>query len=685
MDTEIEIVKSVTVAEKALKKVDVTHHYYTTRNYKEVELYDEAPFQVGMLKGYDVIFELVPVDNARYRLIVEKTEDENKTEWSYEKTHRYGEEVVTPHFHLNVIRTNAKMEDGVYHFNILDPIKAGRLLQEQISVSQTSKKASVLQISYEDNIPLRAQKFTDALARAYIERSVERKTREAELELAFIDKQLTRITKNLKDSAMKLEKFKRSSNTVDLSAKAQKILEQMTLFETQLTEITMREKQLDKLYKKIKTGENIESISIDAMQQTMQQSSLSLMIKKLQDAIVSRNILRQDYTKVHPLVRRSENKIAELKKIIIRTIRNLSQSISEKKTLLEKSIAKQQKLLNTLPADERVYGELQRKFSINEKVYSYLLQKQSEAAILKASTVSKSVVLDKAFLPEKPIKPKKKLIVIVAFITGLILGIFLAFFRAFMDDRIKNEEDVAHRTRVPVFGKIPHIKENANKVSVLLSPKSVVAESFRHLRTNLQFMQKSDASHIIALTSTVGGEGKTTVALNLAAIMSMTGRRTVLLHLDMRKPTLHEKFGISNAQGMSTYLSGHATLEEVIQSTGYENLDAITSGPIPPNPSELIETALMKEAIERLSSLYDVVILDTPPIGLVTDARNLMHYADTNLYVMRADYSKKSFLKNIEELAALDDIRGFGIVLNALKSGNGSYGYGYGYYEEDKK
>ena len=683
-DTEIVIAKSVSMTERALKYVDFAHRYYTTRRYKQVELYKGSPFQVGMLKGYGIKFNVIPMDEKTYRLTVEETKDKNRHLWSYDKVHEYSKEIVTDHFHLNVIRTKEEMKDERYHFIVIDPLKVARSVRANVSVSQEGKYANVLNISYTDNVPLRTQEFTNALAKAYVERSVESKIKEADLKLSFIEKHLKRINDDLKSSALKLEEFKRSSNTVDLSAKAQKIIGQMGTFEIQLTEIAMSQKMLNTLYENIKSGNRIESVSIDGITMAMDQaSSLSIMIKQLQDAIVSKKRLRQDYTEVYPSVRGLNKEIEELKSMIISTIKNLMKSVADKQVLLEKSIAEQQKLLNTLPADERVYGELERKFAVNEKMYSYLLEKQSETAIIKASTLSKNVIIDKAFLPGAPIKPKKKLIVLVGMIFGLILGIALAFLRAFLNDKIKSEEDVERGTSVPLLGFIPNIKEDAGKIKVFSSSRSALTEAFRNLRTNLEFMPHRSGSHVISITSTVGAEGKTTISTNLGAIMSMSKNKTIVLNLDMRKPTLHEKFDLPNTKGMSNLLSGNTNLGSVIQHTEYDHLDVITSGPVPPNPSELIQSALIEKILVKLREIYDVIILDTPPIGLVADARILMQFSDTNIYVVRADYSKKDFLRNVERLSK-EDIKGLAILLNDVKMDNSGYGYGYGYYEEDK-
>jgi len=683
-DTEMEIIKSRFLAKKALKKVDFTHKYYTTRRWREIELYKNAPFRIGMLKGYGISFNLYPLDKESYRLVVDNAADMNGTSWSYDKIHRYGEEVVTKHFHLNAVRTK-EAQDNKYRFVVMKK----NYHTGSVDVQQVSKYSTILRISYTDHVALRAQEFTNALAEAYIRQNVEKKTKEATLKLGFIDKQLKNITENLKSSAVKIEEFKRGSNTINLSSKAEAIITQMSAAEAKLEEISMERTILNTLYKEIKKGRNVESITLVGIGSG--NGALAKQIEMLQEAVLKKKTLREDYTEMYPAVVKLRKQIIYLKRNIIDTIKNLKEGIREKEQLLEKNIAKYQKNLNTLPADERMYGQLQRKFAVNEKIYSYLLEKRSETAILKAATVSRNRIIDTALLPGTPIKPKRDMIVFIGFILGLILGLAIAFLRNFLDDTIQAEEDIKHATDTPLLGFIPHIREDDGKLKVLASPKSAVAEAFRNLRTNLQFMVRRNRAHVIAVTSTVGGEGKTTVCINLAAIMSMANKKTIVINLDMRKPTLHKKFNLSNRHGMSTLLSGSITLGEVIQKTEYANLDVIASGPVPPNPSELIQGLLMEKVIEKLREVYDVIILDTPPIGLVTDARTLMHLADTSIYVLRSNYSKKAFIHKVKELVRLKDIEGLVILLNDVKmdkSGYGynyNYGYAYGYYEEDKK
>ncbi|MFT7880522.1 MAG: polysaccharide biosynthesis tyrosine autokinase [Sulfurimonas sp.] len=686
-ETEIEIIQSRFLSQKAAEEVDVTHRYYTTRRFKEVELYKASPFQVGMLRGYGISFDFYPVDEDSYRLVVENAVDDNGLEWSYDQVHEYGKEVSTEHFHLNIVRKKAG-EESKYRFVVYDPKESGLIAQGGVSVQQLSKYSNILQISYEDSVALRAKEFADALVHAYIQQNIENKTQEAERKLEFIEEQLKYITENLKSSALKLEEFKRSSQTVELSAKAQKTIEQISDYESKLSMVSMQEELLNTLYEQIKSGKGLGTLSVANL--SLSDPSLSAMIKKLQDTIIEKKLLSEDYTEMYPGVVKLTRMISELKKGISSTVKNLKASTKEKRELLEHSIAKYRATLEKLPADERMFGQLQRKFVVNEKIYSYLLEKRSETEMVKAATVSNNRVIDHALHPVFPIKPKRKLIVLVGLILGLILGVAVAFLREFLDNRIKEEEEITKRTSLPLLGTIPHIKEGEeDEIKVFSSPKSGISEAFRNLRTNLQFMSFEQESLLIATTSTISGEGKTTVSVNLGAIMSMAGKKTVVLNLDMRKPTLHERFGVEIGKGLSSLLAGKTMLKDVIQPTQYENLDVITSGPIPPNPSELIQGPMMEKVLDKLKEVYDVVILDTPPIGLVTDARTLMSYADISLYIFRANLSKKEYIQNLERITELHDIPGLGLVLNDVKKGTGSYGYGYGYgygyYEEDKK
>ncbi len=689
-DTEIEIIKSRFLVAQALQSVDFTHRYYTTVRYKELELYKDSSFDVNLTRGHNISFTILPYNETSFRLEAKGFDSVSKLEWSYGKVHTYFEEIDEKNFALTVnLKKGQSLQNSNYRFVVLDQESAILSAQGGVSAALVGKFSNIIEISCSDNVPLRAQEFTNALSQAYIAQSIYKKTREAAKTLSFVNAQLQQINDNLKNSAVNLENFKKETNTVNLDTKAQGAMERLNDIETKLSVINIDLGILNSLYEQVRKGKDLETISVSGLSSNNDQAgsnALTGLIGELQQAVMKVKILRADYTEEYPEVVKLRRQIDQMQKIIIDMIRNIKKNHDERRKFLEKSIYEQQQLLDKLPEAERVYGGLQRKFVVNEKIYSYLLEKQAATAIAEASTVSKNRIIDTALYPEYPIKPKRQLIVLVGLILGFILGIAQAFLRNFLDDTIKNDEDIKRGTDIPQIGIIPKFGKEGETPMVFESPKSAAAEAFRNIRTNLQFMAPNRGAHIISITSSVGGEGKTTICANLGGIISLTKKKTIILNLDMRKPTLHQRFQLSNKVGMSTLLSNHNTLPEVIQHTAYEHLDIISSGPVPPNPSELIQGQRMVEVLELLRKVYDVIILDTPPVGLVADAQILMRLSDATIYIMRAGETKKIALGHIEKIAEGGHIHGLGIVLNAVdmkKHGYG-YGYGYGYYEEKK-
>lgn len=678
--TEKDLIKSRYLTQLALKNVDFRHHYYTKVDFRELELYKDAPFAVTMIKGHGISFTLEVVDNEHYRLIVD-----NQDTWNYNQIHTYSEEVKTLYFQLKVEKL-APMSHASYRF-VIDKERRGF---GNIFATQNSENSTILQISVEDTVPRRTQEYANALAEAYVKQNVENKSREAMQRLVFIDKQLSTVSNNIKESAQNLEKFRQESKIVNIEHVSGTISARLDEYESSLIELLVKEQMLKNFYTQVTSGKKIETLSTEGIED--KDSVLSELMEKLQDAVVERKELREDYTNLHPLLMKINRKITQLQSTITNATKNLMQNVEKKKELLNQSIEKQRAVLHTLPENERKYGQLERKFKMNEEINTYLMQRKAEAQMVKASTVSKNRMLDRAVLPYSPIKPNRNIVVLIGVILGFIVGILIVLLKVMLDTKIKDENDITQNVDYPILGVIPHFEDIEEswkgKIKVFDEVKSIVSESFRHLRSNMQFLQKKDGPQIVLLSSTVGQEGKTTIAVNLGAIMSLAKKRTIILNLDMRKPTLHERFDLPNQTGLSELLNERVQFKDVIQQTRYPYLDIISSGAIPPNPSELIQSDKMHEVLEMLKKGYDMIILDTPPIGLVTDAKELMHYVDVNIYVVRANYSRKEFLENLKKLDLIEKIPHLGMVLNDVKRKRGNYGYyagyGDGYYEEVK-
>ena len=682
-DTEIAIIKSRFLISKVLDIVDFRHRYYTTKNFKERELYNKSPINVDMKRGEGISFFVEEIDKDRFRLISSGIYIDNGKEWSYNKIHKYTDLISTDNFELTIYRNSNKIFNDKCRFIVLSKQSALSTALNRVNAYIYGSSSRIVTISYSDNIALRAKEFTNALAQVYIDQSIEKKNREASKTLKFVGKELKKINKELKISSLKLENFKQNKNSIRLDTKVNLLLNKFDRLKDERSKLIIDMKIIESLSKNIKSARNLTNIPISNLKDNILANS----IVKLQSSFVKLKSLRINYTDEYEDVKKVKIEIKQLQTNIFNTVLSIKKIQIKRKIFIEQSIKKEKKKINSLPREERELGELKRQFKLNEKIYSYLLEKKANVTISKASTVSNSRILDLAMLPKYPSKPKRKLIILTGIFLGLLFAIGLALLRSFLDDRVKYEEDITKESDIPLIGTIPHIKDEDNdKVIVSSSPKSIIAEAFRNIRTNINFILKSNNSHIIAVTSTIGNEGKTTICSNLAGIMAMSGKKTIILNVDMRKPTLHHKFNISNDRGMSTLLSYNNTLSEVIQSTEYENIDVIPSGPKPPNPSELIQDEFMEKVLMKLKEVYDVVIVDTPPVGLVTDARMLIHLADITIYVVRAEFSKKAFLKNLEKISIFKNVKGLGVLLNDVKEDKNGYGYGYkykyNYYEE---
>jgi tyrosine-protein kinase Etk/Wzc len=687
LDNEQYILKSRFLSEKVLGGLDIGTRYFTKHNYRTVELYHSSPFVV-VTKALDsslegATFDMEIVDKAHFMLrmtpaigIKEKLlqqfgfiEAPTDRPTSYEQKHAFGEEIITEWFSLKIDKV-FDLPERAYSFSVTPNDKMAWYIQAGISTSLASKSGTILTLSFQDNVALRAQQILNTLTQRYLEQELEEKTIEADQTLKFIDAQIEEINKDVEQSQGKLEKFRSKNVIVDAGSQAMMTAQNMADYESKLQAIEIESNILKNVQQFVNTGKDLSGVSLGSAAYT--DPALAQMIQKLQDSIMQRKSLLVEFTEIHPDVIKLTEVINSIKSSIKFTLTNDLRMIEQRKETLRHYIRKYQRSLEALPESERKLANLTRNTLVNEKVYDFLLEKRAETAILRSSTVSKTRVLDSALLPGLPIKPKRLLIILVGMILGFIVGIALAFLRAFLDDTIKSAEDMDKLSNIPLYGAIPHRKDKTTRRQF--------DEALRVLRTNLQFVGGTKKCKIVALTSSISGEGKTTIAVALSRVIAATGKKVVVIDLDMRRSRMHEEFEITNKIGVSSVLSGHNTLEEVLQKNVIENLDVITAGAKPPNPSELLLTASFDEMVKNLSEVYDYIILDTPPVGLVTDAMILLKMADVGLILTRANYSKKAFLKNIERFSIEHELHHLGFILNGLESSKKhGYGYGYGY------
>ena len=696
VNKDIEILKTFHVNNTVLNKLNFHTRYYVDKGFKQVEIYDNLPIEVKnvtvideKIAGFKVKF--TPVENG-YHLQVENTFksqilhslfDKEIIELDDEEIYPYGKLIKNAYFEL-IVEKKDTISQPLYFVLLTNSRNIFEGMKASLQITQINPDAPIINITYTDTIPSRADAYVNAVAESFIHQSVSEKSKGNDRIIAFINKQLTDIKTKLDNSEKRLEKYRIENKAINPTLQGSTYIRELSNIEIELSQNDLKEMLMQNLLAFVAKGKNLDAMAPLLME--LNDPSTLALITRLQEAQIKEEGLKAEYSGRHPGLIAVRKQIQYIIEKIILNIENLKSSMAHRNLNLIKLKKSYDKNIETLPTQERILINLKRDYEVNAETYKYLLQKKSENEMIKVAILSDYRVIDSAYHSSKPISPKRALFLVIFFMVGMILGISQALLRNLMNDKIQNKNDIERLTTIPIYGILPILKQDIIKLEVFKDPKSPFAESYRSLRTNLQFSRKENEANIVLVTSTIAGEGKSTTAANLGAIFQMADYRSIVINLDLRKPTLHHYFNVDNSSGMSTYLSGKNSIGEIIQSTQYENLDVIASGPIPPNPSELILTDKLDKLLNDLKDVYDYIFIDSAPLGLVTDTMHLMQYADTSLIVFRENYAKKSFVADLNNLVERHNLKHIGIVINSADISSGSYGYGYGYgYGDSKK
>ncbi|MCW8821330.1 MAG: polysaccharide biosynthesis tyrosine autokinase [Sulfurovum sp.] len=691
VDKEIEILKTFHINNHALNKVNFQIQYFVDKGFKKVEIYDNVPIEVKNMTILDqhvagTIIKLIPakdgyllqVENSFTKKLLHSLFNKKIIALDNEKIHTYGSSVKTNYFELT-IEKKSPIEQPIYFLikgnnrQIYQTMSNNKDLQ----IIQINPNAPLIRVTYQDTILERADIYVNALIESFILQSVAEKSKKTDRILDFIKKQLSDMKTKLDESEEKLEKYRIENQAINPTLQAETYIRELSNIEIELSRNRLKEKLIQNLILFTQKNKDLNAIAPSLMQ--LDDTPTLDLITRLQEAQIKEEGLKAEFSDKHPGLIAVRKQIRHINKKITLNIQNLESSMSDRNTNLENLKKSYEKNLESLPTQERTLINLKRDYEVSSETYNYLLKKKSENEMTKVAILSDYRIIDRASNDGEPIGPKRSFILLAALILGLILGILQALFRSFLNVKIQTKKDVESLTTLPIYGILPVLNQKVLKLEVFKDPRSPFSEAYRSLRTNLQFARKPNQANVVLVTSTISGEGKSTTVANLGAIFQMANIKTVVINLDLRKPTLHYYFNVKNNAGMSTYLSGKNTIEEIIQSTEFKNLDIITSGPIPPNPSELILTDRLDKLVDKLKESYDYIFIDSAPMGLVSDTMHLMQYADISLIVFRENYAKKSFVTDLNSLVQKHDLKNIGLVINSVDVSSGSYGYGYGY------
>jgi tyrosine-protein kinase Etk/Wzc len=582
----------------------------------------------------------------------------------------------------------------------------------KIKAVEQGRQTGIIRVSYTSTDPVLARDVVNSLVQAYLEQAVSFKSEEASRTVSFIDEQIQGIRNDLDNSEKSLQDYKSSTGIVKLDSEAQALIEKLTETEKNRVEIALQKKQLDFALEALKKAMKKGAIYSPGIMKN--DPLVAGLAAKLSELEVHKRALTVDYTEAHQAVKSIQNQIEEIQKKLLAIYETSLSNLNKLEDGTNQQLAGYEKQMRKLPSAERDLARLTRVSKVNADIYTFLLQKHEEARIAKASTISNIDIIDRAIIPGQPIKPKKAQNLLLGLLFGLALGIGLAFFEEYLDDTIKNAEEAKRAMGLPLLAVIPHINvhdpnqtggaPNTRIIITQKEPKSVVAEAFRSLRTNLHFTAINKEKKIMLFTSTFPREGKSVITANEAVVISQTGARVLIIDCDLRRSSLHEKFGHSKTPGLSEILTGDITFEKAIHKTGIHGLDLISAGTTPPNPSELLGSEAMRQLLLTQRENYDYILIDAPPVLAVTDAPVLAMISDIVVLIMEAGRVPIKAAQHMRETLTTLQASVAGLVIND-KTGKGeSYGnyggryyrygkgyrygygydYGYGYYSDEE-
>tara|TARA_Y100001978_G_scaffold103588_1_gene92630 strand:- start:5082 stop:7472 length:2391 start_codon:yes stop_codon:yes gene_type:complete len=699
LKNEIVILKSYSVTEQIVEELNLGISYFKKGFIISNELFKNSPFIVSVdstklqITGtkYEIDFineesfklRLKANDKYAYNIINQKFDKSNPVDIKFEKEYNFGDTISLPLFTFSINKTTffdidqIRRENKKFSFKLHPKRQYAQKLIKEININPINKETSILKLSIKGSNPKKNIEILDKLTDIYIRSGLNEKNIMAVNTINFIDNQLSIIEDSLSFIENQLEKFRLENPNLEIVDKEFGTYFQKQKLDNSLSEQSVNIKYYKSLLNYLKDDSNINSI-VSPTSMGISNPELNSLINQLLLLYSNKGELEITTTDKNPSYQAVLAQIEHTKQTIIENIKNLISSAAIYENDLKNRINQFNSKINKLPEAEKKYIILKRKYQYNEQTAIYLQQKRYEASLAKAGTESDHKVIDAARLDsQRPIKPKKTLTYFLMLIIAFFVPISIISIKRFFSDTINTKSDIKNNSPVPIIGLVGHSDKSTSLV-VPNSTKSIVTESFRSLRTNIQYIAADKTKKIICVTSSIGGEGKTFVTMNLASIFALSNHKTVLIGGDLRKPKIHNSFKVDKNQGLSNYLINKANLEDIINKTNIKTLDIIASGPIPPNPAELLDSPKMNELLTILNEKYDYVIIDTPPIGLVTDGVILMQYADANLYIVRHNYSKIKSLSVVNNIFKNKNISNLNIVINDYTQNEG-YGYGYGY------
>ncbi|HKJ78153.1 MAG TPA: polysaccharide biosynthesis tyrosine autokinase, partial [Prolixibacteraceae bacterium] len=633
---QIVILQSSPIIAKTLHEVQFEVSYYSVGRVKTTEQYKDVPFHVIWDQKHpqliDANFDLEIDASGNMRLNVEAenaevyryNEDETIKripEYSYSNEFEPGAEVTTEEFSFQVFLNENFTPGGQnqYRFVFHSTPSLVKKYKNNLAVTLPDDETSILNLTLNELNVKKGEVFLNKLTEVYQLDNLDKKNENANRTIQFISSQLENISDSLNLSENRMESFQSENQVLDISMQSQQLLEKMSDLDKEKVALETQNKYYHYLNNYIKSNQELETV-IAPSAMGIQDPLLNSLILQLNDLITqksSQTSIRSNSQ--HPTILRLNAQIESVKNSLMENTSNIIQQSDIALENLNERIRQFETQIRRLPATERSYVNIEREYKLNNETYTFLLQKLSEAQIAKASNIPDSQVIEEAKMKGTgPIEPKTTMAYAIALLLGLALPAGFLFLGDFFNNKIKTQEDIEGLTHFPVIGHVfQNEKEFKSRTLVLNKPNSPASEPYRAIRSKINLMVKGKDKPIIGVTSTFPKEGKSYTAVNIASSFALLRKKTVLLDLDLRNSKLKEEFGFKSDEGVVNYIIGKSSLEEITFSTKHPWLKIIPAGPIPPNPAEMLTDPQMMELMEKLKENYDVIIVDSPPVGYV--------------------------------------------------------------------
>ncbi len=689
-DNELEILSSTAVATRAVKELKLYVSYHIQGRVKESELYKSSPIIVDLEESrLDLLDFAIPIEitknangvHVRIGLPavgseMEYLETDLKT-FPCQITTKLGKIMFTQN-------PGYQMGDHMITAVIYPPIVIGRIYASKLSVSPTSKTTTVALLSLNDTHVSRAQDYLLQLVRSYNDDANEDKNEVARKTEEFINERIEVIRDELDLTESQIEGYKRDNSLINLPADATQALTETTAFQKKRVDIQTQMRLVKSLIDFVSVPGNCNDVIPSNIGITNQ--VINTMITEYNNSVLSRDRLIRGSSETSPLVVQRTEEIAAMWNAIGTQLRALYNDLDTQKSSIDQQYQLFSGKVSSTPTQERTMNNMGRQQEIKANLYLMLLQKREENSISLASTANKARIID---LPQKgsKVSPRTSIILLGSLLFGMLLPIFWFYLREMLRFRIEGRDDLEKISKLNILADIPlsrEIGEGERAIVVKENKNNMMEEAFRGLRTNLRFLL-APGENVIITTSSVPGEGKTFVATNLAMSLALLGKKVITIGLDIRKPRLVKLFGLpSNKQGITNYLiSENADFDlleqQIFHGVANENLDVLPAGIIPPNPGELITRDLLDKAVEYLKKKYDYVIIDTPPVGLVSDTFEIARLANATFFVVRSEVTTKGDIEAINRLAEEQRLPKINLVFNGIDLKKKRYGFYYGY------